>query len=392
MKSISIILIAIIIVAAIMMPQIFYAVDETEVAVVTRLGQITAVKKSSGLNVKAPFIDTITRYEKRLLLFDAPPDSLLTKDKKRLIIDMYARGKITDPGQFREKFVDEVDATNKAVDIISSELRREISSHDQSEIITTKRDELMGNVLTASIPKLKEFGIELIDVRIKRADFPGEIAESVYSRMKAERQRKADKERAEGAEIDSQVRADVDRKATIIRATANRDSSIIRGCGEADATRIFAQALEQDPEFYSFQRSLESSSKILGSGTTVVMPVENFALLFEQIRAGVDQATEIKSGGVGTKAGPKRVEEDMIGAKCAQVSAQWSLAAHLKVDQPDITFLSIESAMWPDSTLGCSEDADESSGKVPGFNVTFSHSGNSYQVRANKYGSLVKIC
>ena len=390
MKAISILLILVIIGAAILLPQLLFAVDETEVAVVTRFGQIISVKESPGLNVKAPFVDAVTRYEKRLLIFDAPPDSLLTKDKKRLIIDMYARGKITDPRLFRQKFVDESDATNKAVDIISSELRREISSHDQSEIITTKRDEMMANVLSASAPKLKELGIDLADVRIKRADFPGEIAESVYSRMKAERQRKADKERAEGAEIDAQVRADADRKATIIRANANRDSNIVRGCGEADATRIFAEALEQDPEFYSFQRSLESSRKILGSETTVVMPVENFGELFEQIRAGVDQATEIKSG---TEASNVGLDEDMIGSTCAKVSAQWSLAADLKVDQPDITYVAIESAIWPDNgSLGCTGDADEVSGETPGFNVTFSYSGNSYDVRTNKYGSLVSIC
>ena len=152
MKAISILLILVIIGAAILLPQLLFAVDETEVAVVTRFGQIISVKESPGLNVKAPFVDAVTRYEKRLLIFDAPPDSLLTKDKKRLIIDMYARGKITDPRLFRQKFVDESDATNKAVDIISSELRREISSHDQSEIITTKRDEMMANVLSASAP------------------------------------------------------------------------------------------------------------------------------------------------------------------------------------------------------------------------------------------------
>lgn len=390
MKAFSILLILVIIGAAILLPQLLFAVDETEVAVVTRFGQIINVQEKPGLNVKAPFVDAVTRYEKRLLIFDAPPDSLLTKDKKRLIIDMYARGNITDPRLFRQKFVDESDATNKAVDIISSELRREISSHDQSEIITTKRDEMMANVLSASAPKLKEFGIDLADVRIKRADFPGEIAESVYSRMKAERQRKADKERAEGAEIDSQVRADADRKATIIRANANRDSNIIRGCGEADATRIFAEALEQDPEFYSFQRSLESTRKILGNETTVVMPVEDFGGLFEQIRSGVDQATKIKAG---VKVANQGLEEDMIGSMCAKVSAQWSLAAQLKVDQPDITYVSIESAVWPDNgTLGCSGESDGALGETAGFNVTFSYSGNSYDVRSNKYGSLVSIC
>ena len=160
----------------------------------------------------------------------------------------------------------------------------------------------MDNVKVAVTPKLLEFGIEVEDVRIKRADFPGEIADSVYARMQAERQRKADKERAEGAEIDAQVRADADRKATIILANATRDSQIINGCGEAEATRIFAEALEQDPEFYSFQRSLESFKYILGNGTTVVMPVEGFGRLFEEMRTGVDEATLVASDS-GTRLG-----------------------------------------------------------------------------------------
>ena len=121
MKSIAIILVAAIVIAAILLPQLFFSVDETEVAVVTRFGEIVSVRQTPGLNVKAPFLDSVMRYEKRLLIFDAPPDSLLTKDKKRLIIDMYARGRINDPRVFRQKFVDEIDASSKAVDIISSD-------------------------------------------------------------------------------------------------------------------------------------------------------------------------------------------------------------------------------------------------------------------------------
>lgn len=386
MKSFAIIIVAAIVIAAILLPQLFFTVDETEVAVVTRFGEITSVRQTSGLNLKAPFLDAVTRYEKRLLIFDAPPDSLLTKDKKRLIIDMYARGRINDPRIFRQKFIDETDAASKAVDIISSELRREIASHDQSEIITTKRDEMLENVLLSVYPMLAEFGIEVEDVKIKRADFPGEIAESVYARMQAERKRKADKERAEGAEIDAQVRANADRKATIISANAERDSNIVRGCGEADATRIFAAALEQDPEFYSFQRSLESLKEILSTDTTVVMPVVGFGELFEQIRTGIDQATEIKNGASSAQTSPS--SED--GAKCAEVSAAWYLAGELKVDQPDLTFLSIESEVWPDNSLGCSVDPGKN--KVPGFKARFTYEGNSYDVRTNKYGSIVNIC
>ena len=172
MKSLSLIIIAIIVVAAIFLPQLFFTVDETEVAIVTRFGEIKSEVYDPGLNIKTPFIDSVTRFEKRLLIFDAPPNSLLTKDKKRLIIDVYARGKIVDSGTFRERLGDEQRAADRAVDIISSELRREIASHNQSEIITTQRDLMMANVLEAVKPKLADFGIEVEDVRIKRADFP----------------------------------------------------------------------------------------------------------------------------------------------------------------------------------------------------------------------------
>jgi len=390
MKLFSIVLVGLIILSAIMLPQIFFSVSETEVGIVTRFGQIKSEITSPGLRMKTPFMDQVTTFEKRLLLFDAPPDSLLTRDKKRLIIDVYARGRITNPKIFKERLGDEQRASDRAVDIISSELRREIGVHNQSEIITTQRDSMMANVKAAVTPKLREFGIEVVDVRIKRADFPGEIADSVYARMKAERQRKADKERAEGAEIDAQVRADADRKATIIIAAATRDSQIINGCGEAESTRIFAQALEQDPEFYSFQRSLESFKSILSSGTTVVLPVESFGKIFEEMRSGVDQATLVTSDSSAVK--PGSANDDDIGSKCAQVSAAWTLASELKIDQPDLTFVGLEQREWIGPNLGCTESSEGSQGKNPGFEVEFSYKDSNYLVRSNQYGSVVKIC
>ena len=390
MKLFSIVLVGLIILSAIMLPQIFFSVSETEVGIVTRFGQIKSEITSPGLRMKTPFMDQVTTFEKRLLLFDAPPDSLLTRDKKRLIIDVYARGRITDPKIFKERLGDEQRASDRAVDIISSELRREIGVHNQSEIITTQRDSMMANVKAAVTPKLREFGIDVVDVRIKRADFPGEIADSVYARMKAERQRKADKERAEGAEIDAQVRADADRKATIIIAAATRDSQIINGCGEAESTRIFAQALEQDPEFYSFQRSLESFKSILSSGTTVVLPVESFGKIFEEMRSGVDQATLVTSDSSAVK--PGSANDDDIGSKCAQVSAAWTLASELKIDQPDLTFVGLEQREWIGPNLGCTESSEGSQGKNPGFEVEFSYKDSNYLVRSNQYGSVVKIC
>ena len=189
--------------ALIIGPQLFYVVDEGQVAILTRFGEVKATIINPGLNVKTPFVETVTYYQKRLLIFDAPAESMLTKDKKRLIIDVYARGKIIDPKLFRETVFTEARASARAVDIISSELRVEIAKDDQIEIIAVNREEIMNRVRDAVSPKVRQFGIEVIDLRIKRADFPDTIADSVYSRMQAERKRIADRERAQGAERDA---------------------------------------------------------------------------------------------------------------------------------------------------------------------------------------------
>ena len=290
MKFLALALIVIAAVAAIVGPQLFFIVDEKELAIVTRFGEVQQSIRSPGLYTKTPFIDTTTYFDRRLLSFDAPPESLLTKDKKRLIIDVYARGRIVDPVLFRETVQTESQGKARAVDIITSELRREIASDNQAEIITTKREDIMKRVQILVQPKLREFGIDIIDVRIKRADFPPEIAESVYARMQSERKRKADKERAEGQEIDAQVRAAVDREAAIIKATAQRQAEITRGEGEAEAIKIFAAAIAADPEFYGFQRSLEAYRKIFESNTTVVLPADSDLFEFLQSQDGLNKS------------------------------------------------------------------------------------------------------
>ena len=174
--------------------QSVFIVDETNTAIVTRFGEPIKTSTTPGLNFKIPFMDQVRKFEKRLLIFDAPPDSLLTSDKKRLVIDVYARGRIVDPLLFFKTTRNETLAASRAIDIISSELRREIASDLQTEIIKTNREQIMNKVKELANPKIREFGIELVDVRIKRADFPEEIAESIYGRMQAERKRKADKE------------------------------------------------------------------------------------------------------------------------------------------------------------------------------------------------------
>ena len=275
MKLLAILIVLGSVLAGIFGPQFLFTVDETQLAIITRFGEPRKTIEKPGLYVKTPFVETVNYFEKRLLIFDAPPDSLLTLDKKRLIIDVYARGRIVDSLLFFRTLRSETQAVSRAVDIVSSELRREIASDNQAEIITTKREEVINRVKANAAPKLAEFGIELVDLQIKRADFPAEIADSVYARMQAERKRKADRERAEGAQVDAEVRSDVDRQATIIRAEAERDANIIRGEGEARAIEIFASALEQGPEFYAFQRSLQAYKAFLTQNTTVVLPADS---------------------------------------------------------------------------------------------------------------------
>ncbi len=275
------------IIAVIVGPQALFVVNETQAAIVTRFGLVQNSITSPGLYSKIPFVDAVTYFDNRLLIWDAPPEPLLTGDKKRLIIDVYARGKIVDPKLFRETLGTEIQAASRAVDIISSELRTEIASDNQSDIITTKREDIMRRVLENTQPKLKLFGLEVVDLRIKRADFPIEIAESVYARMQAERKRKADRERAEGAEIDLEVRAEVDKEATIIKANAEKTASITRGEGEAQAVQIFADAIGKDPEFYAFQRSLEAYKLIFERQTTVVLPANSNLFQFLQDPGGL---------------------------------------------------------------------------------------------------------
>lgn len=288
MKFLAIAFIILAALAAIVGPQLFFVVDEKQQAIVTRFGDVQQSIRNPGLYIKTPFIDATTYFDKRLLSFDAPPESLLTKDKKRLIIDVYARGRIVNPVLFRETVQTESQGKARAVDIIASELRREIASDNQAEIITTKREDIMIRVRDIVKPKLLEFGIDIIDVRIKRADFPPEIAESVYARMQSERKRKADKERAEGQEIDAEVRAAVDREAAIIKATAQRQAEITRGEGEGEAIKIFAQAIAEDPEFYKFQRSLQAYRKIFEANSTVVLPADSDLFEFLQSEEGLN--------------------------------------------------------------------------------------------------------
>jgi membrane protease subunit HflC len=383
MKLLAALIVVLVIVVGILGPQLFFVVDETQMGLLTRFGEPRRSMTQPGLYMKVPFMETVTYFDKRLLIFDAPPDSLLTQDKKRLIIDVYARGRIVDPLKFYITVGTEAQAASTVGGILTSELRREIGLDDQIEIIRESREAITNRVRDAVAPKLEEFGIKVVDVRIKRTDFPETIAESVYARMQAERKRIADRERAEGEERDAEIRANVDREAAIIRAEAQRDANIIRGAGEAEAIRIFAEALRQDPEFYAFQRSLKAYRIFLADNTTVVLPANSDLFQFLQTPRGNGQSHGV-NGANGGPASPA-VSNEFV--------AQAYLARTLGAETSELRLMGSEPANWPDASLGCPKPGEVYAPViVPGLRMVFDHKGQQIEVHTNADASHIAMC
>lgn len=251
--------------------QTVFWVDETEVGIVTQLGYYIRTIKDPGIQVKLPFLQTFHRYDKRILFSEAPPTEYLTTDKKRLVVDSYTRWRIVDAYRFFKTVATEAGARARLDGIILSELRRELATFTFKDAISTERERIMETVARRGGLLVADFGIEVIDVRIRRADLPKEVQDSVFQRMVAERQRIAKRYRAEGEEMSRKIKAEADKEATIIAAEAFRKSRDLRGQGDAEAIRIYAQAYEQDPEFYAFQRSLEAYEAFLGADSTFIL-------------------------------------------------------------------------------------------------------------------------
>ena len=248
-------------------------VDETEQIVILQFGKPVRTLKDPGLNWKLPApIQTSNSFEKRLLEYDVPPEEILSRDKKSLIIDNYVRWRITDPLLFLQTVAAVPTAKTRLDDIVYSELRQELGTHDMVEIITENRELLMDKVTTASNEETRKYGIEVIDVRIRRVDLPQENEASIYARMEAERKRQANKFRSEGEEEAQKIRAATDRDKTVILADAYKTAQQIRGEGEAKALDIYASSFSKDPKFYEFIRTLETFEKVIDDKTTLVLP------------------------------------------------------------------------------------------------------------------------
>ena len=265
----------IILIAIVVMSTVF-TVDETKQVVILQFGEPVRIIKMPGLNFKLPApLQVAQSFDDRLLEYDVPPEEILSKDKKSLIVDNYVRWRITDPLLFLQTVQTQSIAKTRIDDIVYSELRRELGTHNMSEIITENRELIMEEVTRESAIATKPYGIEVVDVRLKRVDLPQNNEQSIYRRMQAERIRQANKFRSEGEEESQKIKASTDKDKTIILANAYKEAEEVKGEGEAKAVDIYARAFSKDPDFYEFYRTLEAYKKILDKKTTLVLPTNS---------------------------------------------------------------------------------------------------------------------
>ena len=261
-----------------------FTVDERQQVVILQFGDPIRTITEPGLHFKLPVpFQNIVRFDDRLLEYDVSPEEVLSKDKKSLIVDNYVRWKIINPLVFLQTVQAIPTAITRMDDIIYSELRRELGTHNMTEIITETREEIMEKVTKNSDKATDQYGIEVVDVRIKRVDLPKENEQSIYARMEAERNRQANKFRSEGDEEAQKIRASTEKDKTIILAVAYKESQEIRGLGEAQALEIYAKTFNKDVDFYEFLRTLETYKKVIDDKTTLVLPADSklFKMLYE---------------------------------------------------------------------------------------------------------------
>lgn len=272
MKLSTIILIVLILGGAVTLTQSAFTVDQTEKAIVLQLGRpVSDDALGPGLHFKLPFVQNVVYFDGRILDYDAKPEEITTEDKKYMNIDSYTKWRIVDPLQFYRRIRNIPSAQARLDDIVRSQLRVALGKYTLIEVVSQKRPEIMENVTTRSRELLKPYGIDIIDVRIKRTDLPAENERAIYGRMKAERERQAKQYRSEGQEAGARIRAKAEKEKTIILAEANREAQIARGEGEGQSTKIYADALLKSPEFFEFNRSLEAYKKTLGAETEYVL-------------------------------------------------------------------------------------------------------------------------
>ncbi len=259
-----------------------FTVNERELAVKFRFGEIVSADYQPGLHFKIPFINSVRKYPRRLLSINNTQEKFLTEEKKNLLVDFFIKWRIEDVGQFyRASSGEPTIAAQRLLEIVKDGIRAEFAKRTVPEVVSAERRDIMDDMLSKARANAQELGIEVIDVRVKRIEFADEVSESVFRRMREERSRVAAELRAQGAETAERIRAEADRSRTIILAEANREAQIIRGEGDGKAAEIYANAYEQDAEFYAFYRSIEAYRNSLGTeGDLLVLGSDSDFLRF----------------------------------------------------------------------------------------------------------------
>jgi membrane protease subunit HflC len=263
----------------------FFTVHQTQQAIVLQFGEPKRVIREAGLQLKIPLIQNVEFLDKRILAFDTPPEEVIASDQKRMIVDAFSRFRISDPLLFFQTVRTVPVAQSRLSSLINSSLRRVLGEEEFLTVLSGERVSLMRRIRDFVNSAAKNLGIEIVDIRIKRADLPPENSQAIYRRMQTEREREAKEARAKGAEEALRIRARSDRDRTVLLAEANKKSEILRGDGDGARARIFNQAASQDPQFYAFYRSLQAYRVALkGQDTTMVMsPDSDFFRYFGDI-------------------------------------------------------------------------------------------------------------
>jgi membrane protease subunit HflC len=271
------------IVLGILASSAFFIVDQTEQALVLQLGEVRRVIREPGLQMKRPFVENVIDYDKRVLDFEPAHEEIIVADQKRLVVDTYTRYRITNPLTFYQTVGTEDGVRARLSALVTGSLRRVLGNVTLNDILSTKRAAIMRQIRDDVAAEAKGFGIEVVDVRLRRADLPEENSQAIYARMQSEREQQARQYRGEGAEAAQNVRANAERERTVILAEAQRDAQRVRGDGDGQSVKLYADAFGQDKEFFGFYRSLQAYREALNGRDTsfVLSPEGNFFRFFQ---------------------------------------------------------------------------------------------------------------
>ena len=270
-----------------------FTVYQTQQALVLEFGKAKRVLEEPGLNYKIPFIQNVVFFDKRLLDLDSAPQEVIAADQKRLVVDAFARWRITNPLLFYQSVNNEFNARTRLSDFLEAALRRVLGAASFEAVVRDDRNDLMRKITNEMNDNAEKFGMTVVDVRIKRADLPEANSLAIFRRMQTERQREAAEIRAEGEEASRRIRANADRQVTVLKAEATGESERIRGSGDAESNRVFAEAFGKDPDFFAFYRSMQAYEGALQAGDTrmLLSPDSQFFQYFNDATGSATRAT-----------------------------------------------------------------------------------------------------